>query len=102
VVHVLVKHREITIKKIKNQLFEVEIILEVISTPRLDDLRMQTLTHKLPKENDCRRMRCKTSPPLAGPTPKAYQPGSLPGLQKCLILGWASHLDAFSAYPFQT
>jgi hypothetical protein len=34
--------------------------------------------------------------------PIAYQPGSLPGGQKILILGTASRLDAFSAYPTRT
>ena len=44
-------------------------------------------------------------------TPLTYQPGGLPGVLLArayahtmgnLILGWASHLDAFSVYPFQT
>jgi hypothetical protein len=44
-------------------------------------------------------------------TPLTYQPGGLPGVllprtyvrgMGNLILGWASRLDAFSVYPFQT
>ena len=36
-------------------------------------------------------------------TPEAYQPGSLPGGSwGNLILGMASHLDAFSGYPRRT
>ena len=44
-------------------------------------------------------------------TPLTYQPGVLPGVLLTstyvrvmgnLILGWASRLDAFSVYPFQT
>jgi hypothetical protein len=40
-------------------------------------------------------------------TPLTYQPGVLPGVLLTyvmgnLISGWASRLDAFSVYPFQT
>ena len=40
-------------------------------------------------------------------TPPTYQPRSLHGIllpygMRYLILGWASHLDAFSVYPFHT